>query len=131
MGKIIVAVLLVVFFCFTAGQVLSKTMPHAEDHGKRLVIMQSIVSDIALSDLEKAAKDANMLGDMVSKDSASLTPGSMKDANINLENSIRAFNKALEKKDFLVIIGSYSDILGHCYGCHTKYRDSIRATHTK
>lgn len=130
MKKMIVAMVSIACFCLIAGPALSKTMPQFQDHRKRLMIVQSIVSDIALNDLDKAAKDANVLLEMVSKDSEALPPESLRDANTTLEKSIRMFLKVVEKKDPLAIVGGYCDIIGNCYGCHTKYRDPVRATHT-
>ena len=126
MKKMIALLLSMSCFSLMAGPVLSKTMPQLQDHRKRLVIVQAIVSDIALNDLEKAAKNANVLVDMVSKDSERMPPESLRDANTTLEKTIRLFLKAVEKKDHLAIIGGYSDIVGNCYGCHAKYRDQVR-----
>ncbi len=124
MRKAIAALLAAVFFLLPAGVVSSKMMPQLQEHKKRLVMMQTIMSDIALSDLDKASRDARALGEMVEKDTGSLQPSGLKDANVSLGKSIRMFSTAVEKKEHLAIIGSYSDILGSCYGCHTRYRDS-------
>ncbi len=124
MKKPVVVLISAICFLSLVGLVSSATMPQAQDHRKRLVVIQTIMRDIALSDLSRAMKDSSVLSDMVGKDTQSLSPSGLKDANAVLEQSIRMFHAALEKKDHLAIIGHFSDMLGNCYGCHTRYRDS-------
>ncbi len=124
MKKAIAIALSSIFLFLSAGSVSSKVMPQIQEHKKRLVMMQTIMSDIALSDLDKASKDATMLGEMVGRDTEAMPFSSLRDANANLEKAVRMFHAVVQKKEHLAIIGSYTDILGNCYGCHTRYRDA-------
>ena len=123
MKKLAVAVLSVAFLLAVVGQASAELRPISKIMIKRLVLMQTVISDLAISDFDKAAADANVLADTVGKDTQILPSQGLKDANTTLEKSIHSFIRAAGKKDALAIVSSYGDIIGNCYGCHARYRD--------
>ena len=123
MKRLAVAVLSVAFLLAVVGQASAELRPISKIMIKRLVLMQTVISDLAISDFDKAVADANVLADTVGKDTQILPSKGLQDANTTLEKSIRAFIRAAGKKDALAIVSSYGDIIGNCYGCHARYRD--------
>jgi cytochrome c556 len=123
MKKMIVAVMSVICLIAIAGQASAELRPISKIMVKRLVLMQTVISDLAISDFDKAAADARVLAETVNKDTEILPSQGLKDANTTLEKSLQTFIHAAGKKDALTIVSSYADIIGNCYGCHSRYRD--------
>lgn len=121
MKKIVLVVLAAA--ALMAAQASAELRPLSRIMVKRLVLMQTVISDLAISDFDKASKDAGVLADTVGKDTEVLPTAGLKDANTTLEKSLRSFISAAGRKDALAIVGSYADIIGNCYGCHSRYRD--------
>jgi len=127
MKKLVVSVVSMVCLFALAGQTFAELRPISKIMVKRLVLMQTVISDLAISDFDKAAADARVLSETVGKDTEILPTAGLKDANTTLEKSIQSFIHAVGKKDPLAIVSSYADIIGNCYGCHAKFRDPKKA----
>ncbi len=127
MKKLAVSAGLMVCLIAMAGIASAELRPISKIMIKRLVLMQTVISDLAISDFDKAAADARVLADTVGRDNEILPTQGLKDANTTLEKSLLSFIRAAEKKDALMIVSSSSDIIGNCYGCHARYRDPKKA----
>jgi hypothetical protein len=127
MKKLVLSMLSVVCLLAMAGQTSAELRPISKIMVKRLVLMQTLISDLAISDFDKAAADARVLAETVGKDTEILPSTGLKDANTTLEKSLQTFIHAAGKKDPLTIVSSYADIIGNCYGCHAKFRDPKKA----
>jgi len=127
MKKLVVSVVSVVYLFVMAGLASAELRPISKIMVKRLVLMQTVISDLAISDFDKAAADAKVLADTVGKDTEILPTAGLKDANTTLGKSLQTFIHAVAKKDPLSIVSSYADIIGNCYGCHAKFRDPKKA----
>jgi hypothetical protein len=127
MKKLAVAVVSGACLLIMVGQTSAELRPISRIMVKRLVLMQTVISDLAISDFDKAAADAKVLAETVGKDTEILPSMGLKDANTTLEKSLEAFVHAAGKKDPLTIVSSYADIIGNCYGCHAKFRDPKKA----
>jgi hypothetical protein len=117
-----------VCFLALAAPAPAELRPLSKIMVKRLVAMQTVIGDLAISDFDKAATDAQTLADTVEKDTHILQTAGLRDANTTLEKSIVTFIRASQKKDPLAIVSSYADIIGNCYGCHSRYRDPKSAS---
>jgi hypothetical protein len=127
MKKFVVSIVSVACLFAMAGRASAELRPISKIMVKRLVLMQTVISDLAISDFDKAAADARVLSETVGKDTEILPTAGLKDANTTLERSLQAFIHAAGKKDPLAIVSSYADIIGNCYGCHAKFRDPKKA----
>jgi len=117
------------FFLSFPGSSQAELRPLTKIMITRLSLMQTILADLAASDFAKASRDAAVLQTTVSKDTAALPTENLKDANTTLDKSIGSFIRALDKRAPLEIVGGYSDIIGNCYGCHSRYRDPKNAVY--
>jgi hypothetical protein len=128
MKKLVVSIVAAFCLIVMTNQASAELRPISKIMVKRLVLMQTVISGLAISDFSKAAADAGALADTVGKDTQLLPTAGLKDANTTLEKSLRTFIRAAGKKDPLAIVSSYGDIIGNCYGCHSRYRDPKSAT---
>ncbi len=127
MKKMLLSVFVAACLLAAAAPTYAELRPISKIMVKRLTLMQTVISDLAISDFDKAAADAQVLSETVDKDTQILPTAGLRDANTTLEKSIKAFIRALEKKDPLAIVSGYGDIIGNCYGCHSRYRDPKKA----
>jgi cytochrome c556 len=89
----------------------------------RLVTMQKLISQLALSDFEGVKKTADKFAATVKSNTGILPSEGLKEANTKLEKAVEEFSQAVSKKNPSEITARFGGMIAACYGCHSKFRD--------
>ena len=89
----------------------------------RLGWVQSITKNIAYSNYEGIAKDANDLAAQTKKVGDAAPAPFNKEKNLAISDLARAMADAAGKKDGVTASAKLGEILGTCNSCHAKLRD--------
>ena len=89
----------------------------------RLGWVQSISKNIAYSNYEGIAKDANELAAQTKKVGDAAPAAFNKEKNLAISNLAKSMAEAAGKKDGLTVSTRFGEILGTCNSCHAKLRD--------
>ena len=89
----------------------------------RLGWVQSLTKNIAYSNYEAIAKDANDLAAQTKKVGEAAPAAFNKEKNLAISGLATAMADAAGKKDGATVTAKFGEILGTCNACHAKLRD--------
>ena len=121
--------LLVTILLITAGAVFAADAAKPEQKPitrlmlARLGWVQSITQNIAYSNYDGVAKDANELAAQTKKVGDAAPAAFNKEKNLAVSGLAQAMSDAAGKKDGVTVSAKFGEILGTCNSCHAKLRD--------
>jgi cytochrome c556 len=108
---------------FAADEAKPEVKPITKLMLARLGWVQSITKNIAYSNYEGIAKDANELAAQTKKVGDAAPAPFNKEKNLALADLAKAMADAAGKKDGVTASAKLGEILGTCNSCHAKLRD--------
>ena len=122
--SLLVAIMLVaVAAVCTAEEAKPEMKPITKVMLARLGWVQSITKNIAYSNYEGVAKDANELAAQTKKVGEASPAAFNKEKNLTVSGLATAMAEAAAKKDGVTVSTKFGEILGTCNSCHAKLRD--------
>jgi hypothetical protein len=108
---------------FAAEETKPEVKPITKVMLARLGWVQSITRNIAYSNYEAVAKDANDLAAQTKKVGDAAPAAFYKEKNLAISGLALAMADAAGKKDGVTVSAKLGEILGTCNTCHAKLRD--------
>jgi cytochrome c556 len=108
---------------FAAEEAKPEVKPITKVMLARLAWVQSITKNIAYSNYEGVAKDANELAAQTKKVGDAAPAPFNKEKNLTISGLASAMADAAGKKDGVMVSAKLGEILGTCNTCHAKLRD--------
>jgi cytochrome c556 len=122
--SLIAAILLVATAAaFAAEEAKPEPKPITKIMLARLGWVQSITRNIAYSNYEGVAKDANELAAQTKKVGDAAPAAFNKEKNLAVSELAKNMTDAAGRKDGLAVSARLGEILGTCNSCHAKLRD--------
>jgi hypothetical protein len=124
MKKSAVAVLVVVLFIAMAGFSHARLSPILQIMLARLGWIQSIVTELSMSNFEGLKNHADLLAADAQKAGETAPAGSPpQNFSYKLRDAARAMSDGASKKDGVIVVKQFGETLSACYVCHTMLRD--------
>jgi cytochrome c556 len=108
---------------FAAEEAKPEVKPITKAMLARLGWVQSLTRNIAYSNYEAVAKDANELAAQTKKLGDAAPAAFNKERNLTISSLSLALADAAAKKDGVTASAKLGEILGTCNSCHAKLRD--------
>jgi cytochrome c556 len=108
---------------FAADEAKPEMKPITKIMLARLGWVQSISKNIAYSNYEGVAKDANDLAAQTKKVGDAAPAAFNKEKNLAVSELAKAISMAAANKDGVTVSAKFGEILGTCNSCHAKLRD--------
>ena len=108
---------------FAAEEAKPEVKPITKVMLARLGWVQSITKNIAYSNYDGVAKDANELAAQTKKVGDAAPAAFNKEKNLAVSGLAQAMSDAAGKKDGVTVSAKFGEILGTCNSCHAKLRD--------
>jgi cytochrome c556 len=119
----ICAMVAVTATAFAADDAKPEMKPITKVMLARLGWVQSISKNIAYSNYEGVAKDANDLAAQTKKVGEAAPAAFNKEKNLAVSELAKAMSMAAANKDGVAVSAKFGEILGTCNSCHVKLRD--------
>lgn len=107
----------------TAEEAKPEVKPITKIMLARLGWVQSITNNIAYSNYEGVAKDANELAAQTKKVGDAAPAAFNKEKNLAVSELAKAMAAAAGNKDGVAVAAKLGEVLGTCNTCHAKLRD--------
>ena len=108
---------------FAAEEAKPEVKPITKVMLARLGWVQSITKNIAYSNYDGVAKDANELAAQTKKVGDAAPAAFNKEKNLAVSGLAQAMSDAAGKKDGVTVSAKLGEVLGTCNTCHAKLRD--------
>ncbi len=108
---------------FAADEAKPEMKPITKVMLARLGWVQSITKNIAYSNYEGVAKDANDLAAQTKKVGDAAPAAYNKEKNLAVSELAKAMSAAAAAKDGAVVSAKFGEVLATCNSCHAKLRD--------
>jgi hypothetical protein len=108
---------------FAADEAKPEVKPITKLMQARLAWVLSITKDIAYSNYEGIAKDANELSAQTRKVGDAAPAPFNKEKNLAISDQAKAMADAAGKKDGVTASAKLGEIMGSCNSCHARLRD--------
>ena len=122
-GIIVTILLITAASAFAAEEAKPEVKPITKIMLARLGWVQSITKNIAYSNYEGIAKDANELAAQTKKVGDAAPAPFNKEKNLAIAALATNMADAAGKKDGAAVSARFGEILGTCNSCHAKLRD--------
>ncbi len=108
---------------FAADEAKPEMKPITKVMLARLGWVQSITKNIAYSNYEGVAKDANDLAAQTKKVGDAAPAAYNKEKNLAVSELAKSMSAAAAAKDGAVVSAKFGEVLATCNSCHAKLRD--------